>query len=57
MIFSDKQREDFLEAAKAMMKWLNENAPHPHCEVTIDQTDAEYKEGSCRVKTYEFVKD
>lgn len=56
MIFTEQQRAEFLEAAKPMIKWLNENAPHPHCEVTVTTTDAEYKESSCMVKTEEFLK-
>ena len=57
MILNEKQREELLEASKPLMKWLNENAPHPHVEVTVSQTDAEYKEASCKVMTFEFVKD
>lgn len=57
MVFTDQQKEDFLKASKPLIEWLNENAPHPHCEVTVTQLEAEYKEMSCRVKTTEFLKD
>lgn len=57
MIFTEKQKKDFTEAARPLIQWLNENSPHPHVEVTVTQTDAEYKEASCRIKTLEFVKD
>lgn len=57
MIFTKEQKESFEEASKPLIKWLNENSPHPHVEVTVTQTDAEYKEGSCRIKTMEFIKD
>ena len=57
MIFTKEQEASFTEASKPLIKWLNENAPHPHVEVTVTTTDAEYKEASCLVKTFEFLKD
>lgn len=57
MIFTEEQRESFTDASKPLIKWLNENSPSPHVEVTVTQTEAEYKEGKCRISTMEFVKD
>jgi len=57
MNFTKEKREEFLNVCKPLIKWLNENAPHPHVEVTVNTTEAEYKEIPCMVGTMEFVKD
>lgn len=56
MIISEKQREQLLEAAKPLIKWLNENC-HPHCQVVVDIGSAELTEAIARAVTEEFIKD
>lgn len=56
MTITTKQQNELLEAAKPLIKWLNENV-HPHCSVHVDQTDVELHEGIVRLRTTEFVKD
>ena len=57
MILTKQQREEFKEAAKPLIKWLNENAPHPHVKVIVEVDRAEYVEESCAIKCEEFIKD
>lgn len=56
MILTDEQRNELLEAAKPLMKFLCENC-HPHTQVFVTGTGAELTEGICAVKTDEFLKD
>ncbi len=56
MIFSKKQREDFEEAAKPLIAFLNENC-HPHVTVIVDCTSAELTEGVVMFRTEEYLKD
>lgn len=55
MILNDEQIEQLLEAAKPLIKYLNEF--HPHVQVVVDSTSAEFFEASARVVTDEFLKD
>jgi len=57
MVFTKKQLEELLEASKPLVKWLNDNIPHPHVEVTVSKVGAEVKESLVSVVTHEFVKD
>lgn len=56
---SEEQRNDFLEAAKPLIQWLNENPTLvcPHHKVIVDSTSAELVAGEAMVKTEEFLKD
>ena len=36
MTITEKQQEEMLEAAKPLIRWLNENC-HPHCTARVDQ--------------------
>ena len=36
MTITQTQQEQMLEAAKPLIKWLNENC-HPHCAAQVDQ--------------------
>lgn len=56
MILTEEQRESFLEAAKPMIKWMNDNC-HPHTEVVIEHDRAELYEGVAAVNCKEFLKD
>lgn len=48
---------DFLEAAKPLIKYLNDNH-HPHCSVIVTQTSAELLEGIKHTgEIFDFVKD
>jgi hypothetical protein len=49
IIMSNEKREEFKEAAKPLMKFLNENC-HPHIIVIVDCDSAELLEGVCLVK-------
>jgi hypothetical protein len=51
---NDKQKE-FLEAAKPLIKWMNENC-HPHHTIIVDHTHAELLESQMVVRTEEFLK-
>ncbi|EMI5415071.1 TPA: hypothetical protein MCG37_004303 [Klebsiella pneumoniae] len=56
---SEKNRYDcasFEEAAKPLIKWLNENA-NPHASVTVDCTSAQLLTGEIGIHTEEFIKD
>ena len=56
MTLNHEQTQQMLEAAKPLIKWLNENA-HPHCFVQVDQTRVELAEGIATSITTEFLKD
>lgn len=56
MIITKEQHETMMEAAKPLLKWMNENC-HPHCTAHVDQSDVELTEGIARGKTMEFVLD
>lgn len=45
-----------LEAAKPLMKWLNENC-HPNCQIQVDINSVSLVEGVAVQVTNEFVKD
>lgn len=56
---SEKPRYDrasFEEAAKTLIKWLNDNA-NPHASVIVDVTNATLFTGEIGVYTEEFIKD
>lgn len=54
MKLTTTQQAELLEAAKPLIRWMNENC-HPHCEVRIDQCDVELFEGIAMARTEEFV--
>lgn len=56
MILSKEQIDAMLEAAKPLVKFLNENC-HPHVKVIVEPDGAEIVEGYARVKIEEFLKD
>ena len=49
-------KDSFLESAKPLIKWLNENA-NPHAKVIVDTASAELLSGEIGVETFEFVAD
>ena len=56
MKLTNEERESMLEAAKPLIKWMNENS-HPHTTIHVDLTSAELTECVYRVKTEEFMPD
>lgn len=52
----EKERKEFEEAAKPLMKYLCENH-NPHAKVIVDPTYAELINGVMSIKTEEFVLD
>lgn len=56
MILTEKQRQQFEEAAKPLVKWINNNC-HPHVKVIVEPAGAELLDGLCSVEIMEFIKD
>jgi len=56
MTITNEQRLEMLEAAKPLIKWMNENC-HPHCSAAVCQTQVELTEGIAVASTLEYVKD
>lgn len=56
MILNAEQIKTLEEAARPLIKWMNENC-HPHCTVIVDSVGAELVEGIATVKTFEYLKD
>lgn len=52
----NEKQQSFEEAAKPLIKWLNENA-NPHSKVIVDSTSAELVSGEMIINTQEFLKD
>lgn len=55
MTITQKQSAEMLEAAKPLIRWMNENT-HPHCVAIVDTVSVELTEGVAIQKTIEFVK-
>ena len=56
MTINKEQQANMLEAAKPLIKWLNENC-HPHCEFRVSQNSVELVESVALELTDEFLKD
>ena len=56
MSITDKQRDEMLEAAKPLMKWLAENF-NPHMMAIVHAADIELLEGIATSGTLEYVDD
>lgn len=56
MILNLEQFRDMLEAAKPLIKWMNNNC-HPHCVAHVDQVSVELVESIATNRTEEFCKD
>lgn len=56
MILNDQQMKEMLDAAKPLMKWMNENC-HPHCRAHVDQNTVELTEGIATNRTDEYLRD
>lgn len=55
MTLTQEQQQQMLEAAKPLIKWLNENC-HPHCAAHVDQNTIELTEGIATNRTDEFLR-
>jgi uncharacterized protein (DUF885 family) len=55
MSLTTEQQEQMLEAAKSLIKWMNENC-HPHCTAHVDQNTIELTEGVATYRTDEFLR-
>lgn len=51
-----KQKEEFDELVRPLIKWLAENQ-HPHTQIIIDATSAVLWEGIIALSTEEFLID
>lgn len=56
MTITKEQRDELLEAAKPLMKWLAVNSD-PHCKAIVDSCSVEMVQGIASHGTLEFVKD
>ena len=56
MIITKAQSDELKEAAKPLMKFLNDNC-HPHVKVIVDTNRVELLEGVASVINNEFIKD
>lgn len=56
MNLTTEQRNEMLESAKPLIKWLNDNT-HPHCFIVVDQTRVELVESQAVGTTSEFLHD
>ena len=56
MILTKTQVDEFKEACKPLVKWLNDNC-HPHVTAIVEPNQAEILEGKSVVKIEEYIKD
>jgi hypothetical protein len=56
MKLTKEQSSEMLDAAKPLIKWLNENC-HPHCEAHVSQTTVELNEVIASNITNEYLRD
>ena len=56
MILTKEQRDEFEKAARPLMEFLCKEF-HPHVTVIVTGSDAELSEGSCRIQTFDYVRD
>jgi hypothetical protein len=52
----DDKRKSFEEAAKPLIKWLNENA-NPHTKAIVETDGAELVSGEMNIICTEFIED
>jgi hypothetical protein len=56
MELTKEQQEAFKEAAKPLIKWLNDNV-NPHAYVLVEPTGAQLSSVELSYPTDEFIKD
>jgi len=55
-ILNDRQRKEFEEAARPLVKWLNDNC-HPHVVAIIEPDRIELNEGIYATPIPDYIKD
>jgi hypothetical protein len=55
MTITQEQNDEMLEAAKPLIKWLNDNC-HPHCTAHVCQNEIELTEGVARNRTDVYLR-
>lgn len=55
-VTNEQKAKDMLEAAKPLIKWLNDNC-HPHCSIVVTPDSVELYESQARQTTTEFILD
>lgn len=56
MILSKEKIKEFEDAARPLVKFLNDNC-HPHVHAIVDCGSAELSEGVCRAVIEDYIKD
>lgn len=56
MLTTEKQRDEFEQLARPLMKWINDNF-HPHASIIVTNDRAEVVEGFVAFTTNEYVPD
>jgi hypothetical protein len=56
MTLTPEQFVQMLDAAKPLIKWLNDNC-HPHCTAQVDNTSVTLTEEIAENRTMEFLHD
>lgn len=56
MVLTPEQRKTFEEAARPLIKWLNENC-HPHVTALVEPDRAELVEGVSMVRVPDYIRD
>lgn len=56
MVMTKEQIKEFEIICKPVIKFINDNF-HPHITVIISCDSAELLEGSCAIRTDEYIKD
>jgi hypothetical protein len=56
MILTKEQTDAFVEAARPLIKWLNENG-HPHVRAIVELDGAALTEGICSRTVADYIKD
>ncbi len=56
MLLTRKQRKEFEQATRPLMKWIGENC-YPHVKVIVDYSRAELNEGVVTFETEDYRKD
>ena len=56
MILNGKQRKEFEEVVRPLIKWLNDNC-HPHITVVADYSSAKLSEAAFSFRTEDYWKN
>jgi hypothetical protein len=56
MILTEGQQKEFEDVTRPVIEWLNNNC-HPHVNVIVCTTRAEFLEGIAGFTTFDYLKD